>query len=75
MEKVEEQEIIDLSGEWTSSFIQNNKIYNENVVFKQENKKITANIILNYDGEICNYKFEGTINKNIINGTYIYIGD
>lgn len=64
--------IIDLSGEWISSFIQNNKIYNEKVQFKQDNQKLTANIILNYDGEICNYEFSGIINKNIINGTYIY---
>lgn len=72
MKKINEQKIMDLSGEWTSSFIQNNKIYNENVKFKQKGKELTANIILNYDGEICNYKFTGTINKNIINGTYIY---
>ncbi len=64
---------IDLSGEWISSFIQNNKIYNENVIFKQDKDKITANIILNYDNEICRYKFQGKINKNIINGTYEYI--
>ncbi len=64
---------IDLSGEWISSFIQNNKIYNENVIFKQDKDKITANIVLNYDNEICRYKFQGKINKNIINGTYEYI--
>ena len=67
--------IIDLSGEWTSSFIQNNKIYNEKVKFKQKGEKIIANIILNYDGEICNYEFTGIINKNIINGTYFYTQD
>lgn len=61
---------IDLSGEWISSFIQNNKIYNEKVNFKQTNNQLIANIILNYDDEICRYKFEGKINKNIINGTY-----
>lgn len=66
------EKIIDLSGEWISSFIQNNKIYNEKVEFKQKDRKIEADIILNYDGEICNYKFEGIINKNIINGTYVY---
>lgn len=61
---------IDLSGEWISSFIQNNKIYNENVIFEQFENKLVANIILNYDNEICKYKFEGKINKNIINGIY-----
>lgn len=40
--------------------------------FKQNDNKLTANIILNYDGEICNYEFTGIINKNIINWTYIY---
>lgn len=69
------KDIIDLSGEWFSSFIQNNKIYNEKVKFKQDNNNLTANIILNYDGEICNYEFTGIINKNIINGTYIYTED
>jgi len=69
------QDIIDLSGEWISSFIQNNKIYNEKVKFKQDNNNLTANIILNYDGEICNYEFTGFINKNIINGTYICTED
>ncbi|MCI9063346.1 MAG: YkgJ family cysteine cluster protein [Clostridia bacterium] len=66
------QNIINLSGEWISSFIQNNKIYNERVNFIQKDEKISANIILNYDGEICNYEFSGVINKNIINGTYVY---
>ena len=61
---------IDLSGEWISSFIQNNKIYNEKVNFEQTNNQLVANIILNYDNEICRYKFEGKIHKNIINGTY-----
>ena len=65
--------VINLSGEWTSSFIQNNKIYNEKVNFKQIGNKLAANIILNYDNEICKYKFEGKINKNIINGTYEFI--
>lgn len=69
---MEKTNIIDLSGEWISSFIQNNKIYNEKVKFKQNGKNLTANIILNYDGEKCNYKFKGIINKNIINGTYFY---
>ena len=71
MEKINEQKLVDLSGKWISSFIQNNKIYNEDVVFKQEDETITADIILNYDGDICNYKFKGIVNKNIINGTYI----
>lgn len=69
------KDIIDLSGEWISSFIQNNKIYNEKVKFKQDNNNLTAIIILNYDGEICNYEFTGIINKNNINGTYIYTED
>ena len=64
---------IDLSGEWISSFIQNNKIYNEKVNFKQCDNKIVADIILNYDNEICKYKFKGKINKHIINGTYEFI--
>ncbi|MBQ6991617.1 MAG: YkgJ family cysteine cluster protein [Clostridia bacterium] len=69
------EEIIDLSGEWISSFIQNNKIYNENVNFIQNDNKITANIVLNFDGEICNYKFEGIRVNNVINGTYFYTED
>jgi len=66
---------MDLSGEWISSLIQNNKIYNEKVNFKQNGNEITANIILNYDGELYNYEFKGIINKNIINGTYFYKED
>lgn len=62
--------IVNLSGEWISSFIQNNKIYNEKVNFEQNGDKLVTNIILNYDNEICKYKFNGKINKNIINGTY-----
>ena len=57
---------IDLSGEWISSFIQNNKIYNEKVNFEQKDNRLIANIVLNYDNEICKYKFEGKINNNII---------
>ena len=66
---------LDLSGEWISTFIDNNKIYNEKVKFKQTDNRLTANIILNFDGEMCEYKFNGIINKNIINGTYEYDKD
>lgn len=62
--------IINLSGEWISSFIQNNKIYNEIVVFKQDKNNISANISLNYDNTIWHYSFKGQIHKNIITGTY-----
>lgn len=62
--------MIDLSGKWVSSFIQNNKIYNEEVKFIQKGNKLTANIKLNFDGNIDKYNFKGIINKNIINGTY-----
>lgn len=65
--------MVDLSGKWISSFIQNNKIYNEEVVVYQEDNKITADIILNYDGERLKYKFDGKINRNVINGTYEYL--
>lgn len=68
-------EKLDLSGEWISTFIDNNKIYNEKVKFKQTDNKLIANIILNFDGEMCEYKFNGIINKNIINGTYEYDKD
>ena len=61
---------LDLSGEWQSTFIQNNKLYNEIVKFVQTDNKVVANITLNFDGEICKYKFSGFINKNIINGIY-----
>ena len=64
---------INLSGEWMSSFIQNNKIYNERVNFQQDGNKLTATIYLNYDNQICKYKFSGVINKNIINGIYEYL--
>lgn len=67
--------MINLSGKWVSSFIQNNKIYNEEVTFKQKDNKISANIFLNFDGEICKYHFKGTINKNIINGIYENLDD
>ena len=67
--------MIDLSGEWISSFIQNNKIYNEKVNFIQEGNNVKADIVLNYDGEICNYEFSGIITKNKINGTYFYKED
>ena len=66
---------IDLSGEWISSFIQNNKIYNEKVNFEQKDNRLIANIVLNYDNEICKYKFEGKINNNIINGIYEFLED
>lgn len=67
--------MIDLSGKWVSSFIQNNKIYNEDVLFSQKNNKLSADITLNFDGEMCKYKFDGVINKNVINGVYEYLGD
>ena len=67
--------MINLSGEWISSFIQNNKIYNEKVNFIQEGNNVKADILLNYDGEICNYEFSGIITKNKINGTYFYKED
>lgn len=63
----------DLSGKWMSSFIQNNKIYNEIVIFDQKGNKLSADITLNFDGEMCKYKFNGKINKNVINGTYEYL--
>lgn len=65
--------MMDLSGKWMSSFIQNNKIYNEDVVFNQIGNKLSADITLNFDGEMCKYKFNGIINKNVINGTYEYL--
>lgn len=65
--------MLDLSGKWISTFIQNNKIYNESVVFKQKDDNLSADITLNFDGEMCKYKFNGKINKNAINGTYEYI--
>lgn len=64
---------MNLSGKWISSFIQNNKIYNEEVIFEQNDKNITANIKLNFDGDICEYKFSGIVNKNLINGIYEYL--
>lgn len=66
---------MDLSGKWMSSFIQNNKIYNEDVIFNQIGSEISADIRLNFDGEMCKYKFNGKINKKVINGTYEYLGD
>lgn len=67
--------MIDLSGKWMSSFIQNNKIYNEDVIFKQDGNKLCADITLNFEDEMCKYKFSGTINKNVINGTYEYLNN
>lgn len=67
--------MINLSGKWISSFIQNNKIYNEEVIFSQNNNKLSATITLNFEGDMCKYKFNGTINKNIINGTYEYLNN
>lgn len=72
---MEKTEYIDLSGEWISSLIQNNKIYSEKVNFKQDGNKITANIILNYEEDSYNYEFNGIITNNIINGTYFYTED
>lgn len=65
--------MIDLSGKWTSSFIQNNKVYNEDVRFNQKGNKLSADISLNFDGDMCKYKFSGTIHKNVINGVYEYL--
>ena len=62
---------LDLSGKWMSSFIQNNKIYNEEITIKQRNNKVTAKINLNYEDTIYNYKFTGYITKNNLNGIYI----
>lgn len=62
--------MIDLSGKWMSSFIQNNKIYNEDIKFNQKDNKISADIVLNFDDDMYKYKFNGKINKNVINGTY-----
>lgn len=62
---------INLTGEWVSSFIQNNKIYNEKITFKQNKNKVTAKIILNYEDNTYSYKFTGYITKNNLNGIYI----
>lgn len=67
--------MIDLSGKWQSSFIQNNKIYKEEVIFKQTGNKLSADITLNFDGEVCKYKFNGIVNKHVINGTYEYLNN
>lgn len=67
--------MIDLSGKWISTFIQNNKMYNEEVFFSQNDNKISADITLNFDGEMDKYRFEGTIRNDIINGTYECLGD
>ncbi len=61
---------IDLSGKWVSAFVQNNKLYNEQVVLEQKENFVSANMILNYNNMIWHYKFEGKIHKNIITGTY-----
>lgn len=62
---------LNLTGKWTSSFIQNNKIYNEQITFKQKKNKVTATIVLNYENKIYNYKFTGYLTKNNLNGIYI----
>lgn len=67
--------MIDLSGKWTSAFIQNNKIYNEDIIFKQVENNLTADILLNFDEVMYKYRFTGTVNKNIINGTYECLED
>lgn len=61
---------VNLSGKWISSFIQNNKIYNEQITFKQNKDKLVANIFLLYEGQKYKYKFTGYINRNVINGVY-----
>ena len=66
---------MNLSGKWISSFIQNNKIYNEEVIIKQNKDNVTADIVLNFDGDTYKYKFNGTIHKNVINGTYEFLGN
>ena len=62
--------MVDLSGKWISTFIQNNKIYNEQVSLKQKGNNISANFVLNFDGEIYKYRFNGIISGNVINGVY-----
>ena len=62
--------MIDLNGKWVSTFIQNNRIYNEIVNFKQNNNKVKARILLNYEGVKYNYNFTGIINDKLINGVY-----
>ena len=54
---------IDLTGDWISSFIQNNKIYNEKITFKQKKNKVTAKIILNYEYKTYNYNLQVTLLK------------
>lgn len=64
---------LDISGEWTSTFIDNNRIFNEYVSIKQQGNKVNATILLHKDGKIFNYKFVGLIKNKIINGTYVSI--
>jgi len=62
---------LDISGEWTSTFIENNRIFNELISIKQQGKKVEATIFLDKDGKLFNYKFIGQIKNKVINGVYL----
>ncbi len=63
-------ENINLSGEWISSFVENSRIYNERFNITQTGNKILADIVLDFEGKTISYKFDGTLNNEILNGTY-----
>ena len=57
---------INISGEWTSIFLEETSIYNENVTIEQIGREITATMKLNNR----TYTLSGQIKNQIMIGTY-----
>lgn len=59
-----------LSGNWTSTLIEHQKLYNETVEIHQEGNNIHALMKLPYYQKTYEYEFEGKLNNNIFHGVY-----
>jgi len=59
-----------LSGNWISTLIENQKIYNETVKIFQDGDNVHASIKLPFAKKTYEYEFNGKINHNIVHGTY-----
>lgn len=70
VKKTSNQNSPSISGEWTSTFIDDKRIFNDSTIIEQQGQKIKSDISFNKDGELFIYKFVGQIKNNIINGIY-----
>jgi Fe-S-cluster containining protein len=59
-----------LSGNWISTLIDHQKLYNETIKIRQDGNNINASIKLPYYKKTYDYEFDGKINNNIVHGIY-----